>query len=568
MFTVWCVWVCALSALGQEVVAQSEREALFNEIYGRSIRLGHDQQGSSEVLHHIWMASLVDDQQPVLLWDRAYYQAFLGNREATLDDLKLAYKNSDYDRYIGNALLQMAAMYGEWEIAESVSTRLLEERPDDANQVATLVNIYEQSGKLEEALATVRLLKGSARNTSVIYKEAQLLSELERTEEAEALLLDYLKEHPDEPSGTFMLVALYGNEGRTEEASRLVTELRKAHPTDPYVRRFSIAYYAMSGLNEAIAEEIRKEAERPGTDPADLVQMMDIAQEESKDPAGLITALLPLQKELYERYPGTEAFAYKQASAHLILKDTVAAEDILSRMIERGSKERIPYHFFLGKYAMAEDTVALDRVITAGLANIPEDGMVRLYSIIMDAQRGDSIGYVRKVDEAVEVVARSDRFYGQLALMKADEELKRDNWEEAKKYYEASVAVNPSAIALNNYAYALTTHGTPDDLKKAEDMARMAVQNSDNQPSHLDTYAWVLYKRGSYSMAKLYMEKAIDAMKEPDALYYEHLAAILTALREYEEAIGAWEKVIRLDGDREKAEKAIKELRSKIQSGE
>lgn len=553
------LWISPMG-WAQEKAKINEQQALFNEIYGRAIRLDDGQQGNSGVLHHLWMASLIDDKQPVLLWDRAYYQAFLGNSKATLEDLQLAYKNSDYDRHIGNALMQMAAMYGEWGIAEEVSTRLLEARPDDSAQIGMLVNIYEKSGKLEQALSTLRKLKGSARTSSVVYKESQLLTELGREDEAEQLLLAQLQEYPNEPSSTFMLVALYGNQGREAEAAKLVSSLQASHPDDPYVRRFSTAFYAMSGMNDEVVRSIREESNRKGTEPAILIQMMDVAQEESKDPAGLISALLPLQKELYQKYPNADAFAYKQASAHLILKDTIAAEQIMQKMIDHGSIEKMPYHYFFEKYAITEDTVAIRSLVNKGLKKIPEDGMVQFYSVILSAQGGDSIGYAKKVDKAVEIVPKSDRFYSQLALLKADEEHKNGHWEIAKRFYEEAVAINPSTYALNNYAYALTTHGTPDDLKRAEEMARLAVQHSDNEPSHMDTYAWVLYKRGSYAMAKLYMEKAIEASKEPDPLYYEHLAEILTASKDYQGALKAWEKVIELNGDVDKAKAKVDEI--------
>lgn len=44
-----------------------------------------------------------------------------------------------------------------------------------------------------------------------------------------------------------------------------------------------------------------------------------------------------------------------------------------------------------------------------------------------------------------------------------------------KVYYEKAVK-NPDPLAYNNYAYSLAIHGTKEDLDKAEDLARKAVQ--------------------------------------------------------------------------------------------
>ena len=557
------LWMADVVPMGaQSIQKRGEQEALFNEMYGRAMRLDKGERGSSEVLHHIWMASLINDQEPVLLWDRAYYQAYLGNSKATLADLERAYVNSDYDRHIGNALMQMAAMYSEWDIAEKVSTRLLQDRPDDAAQIGFLINIYEQSGQKEKALNTLRKLKGTSRTTAIIYRESQLLTELGRVDEAEQLLLEHLKVYPNEPSSIFMLVALYGNQDRYDEAVNLVKSLVASHPDDPYVRRFSVAFYAMAGLNQEIAQYIQSESQRKGSEPSILLQMMDVAQEESKDPVGLFTALLPIQKQLYEQYPSVHAFGSKQASTHLILQDTLAAERLMTQMIEKGSNEKMPYHYFFDKYAVKEDAQSIKKLLKTALVKIPDDGTTQLHAMFLAIQEGDTIAYGKHLEEALKLVPKSDRLYPQIALAKAEELLEGGNWDGAKEYYEESIAMNPSVVALNNYAYALTNHGTPDDLKRAEEMARLAVQHSGDEPSHLDTYAWVLYKRGSYSMAKLYMEKAIAAQKEePEPLYYEHLAEILEAMKDYKGAIEAWSKVIELNGDKDKATKKVSELK-------
>ena len=47
-------------------------------------------------------------------------------------------------------------------------------------------------------------------------------------------------------------------------------------------------------------------------------------------------------------------------------------------------------------------------------------------------------------------------------------------------------------------------------LEKAEKMSRLTIQLEPENPTYLDTYAWILFKSGKLNEAKKYIEKAIE----------------------------------------------------------
>ena len=49
-------------------------------------------------------------------------------------------------------------------------------------------------------------------------------------------------------------------------------------------------------------------------------------------------------------------------------------------------------------------------------------------------------------------------------------------------------------MVLNNYAYFLSLEGR--ELEKALTMSSRAIALTDNNPTYLDTHAWVLFKLG------------------------------------------------------------------------
>jgi tetratricopeptide (TPR) repeat protein len=105
--------------------------------------------------------------------------------------------------------------------------------------------------------------------------------------------------------------------------------------------------------------------------------------------------------------------------------------------------------------------------------------------------------------------------------------------------YEAALTHDPNnEHVLNNYSYFLSLRG--EQLPKAKAMAKRLVDKHPNNPTYLDTYAWVLYKLEDYNGALTYLERAI-ALSE-DATIVEHYGDVLFKLGKREEAVMQWEK--------------------------
>lgn len=100
-----------------------------------------------------------------------------------------------------------------------------------------------------------------------------------------------------------------------------------------------------------------------------------------------------------------------------------------------------------------------------------------------------------------------------------------------EEYEKSLYFLYDNSLTLNNFAYFLSEEGN--DLDKAETMSRKAMELNPNNPTYIDTYAWILYKLGEYQKALEYMEKALELAGEEAAgneEYQKHLEAIKKAL--------------------------------------
>lgn len=115
--------------------------------------------------------------------------------------------------------------------------------------------------------------------------------------------------------------------------------------------------------------------------------------------------------------------------------------------------------------------------------------------------------------------------------------------------------MNP--MALNNYAYMLAEQGR--DLDKARIWSYRALQQNPDLPAYLDTYAWVLYQRGEYSEARLFIERAIQV--GGSATHYEHLGFILEQLGDLDGAVRAWKMCLEKDPTRSNVQNRLDRYR-------
>jgi tetratricopeptide (TPR) repeat protein len=96
---------------------------------------------------------------------------------------------------------------------------------------------------------------------------------------------------------------------------------------------------------------------------------------------------------------------------------------------------------------------------------------------------------------------------------------------EAYAAYDSSLVYNPSNIgALNNYAYYLSVERR--DLDKAEEMSYKTVKAEPNNSTYLDTYAWILFEKGNYAEARIYIDNAMKNDGEKSDVIVEHCGDI------------------------------------------
>jgi tetratricopeptide (TPR) repeat protein len=128
---------------------------------------------------------------------------------------------------------------------------------------------------------------------------------------------------------------------------------------------------------------------------------------------------------------------------------------------------------------------------------------------------------------------------------------------ESNNMYEKALMVDPeNALLLNNYAYNLSTRG--ENLDKALDMSKHAVNKEPGNPSYLDTFGWIYYMMKDYKSALEYIERAVS-INGSNAVLLDHLGDTHFALKDVKKALYFWQKALELSPNNIQLEKKIKE---------
>jgi tetratricopeptide (TPR) repeat protein len=168
----------------------------------------------------------------------------------------------------------------------------------------------------------------------------------------------------------------------------------------------------------------------------------------------------------------------------------------------------------------------------------------------------------RRYQEAISALEQAKRLSSSNAKMVAElNSLLGDAYNATKAYdksdkaYDDALAVDPANEAvLNNYSYYLSLRKA--NLEKAEKMSSLLIKNNPDDPTYLDTYAWVLYSRQKYKEARKVIERAISTGKA-NATHFEHYGDILFQLGDVTGAVQQWERARGLNANSETLNKKI-----------
>ena len=235
------------------------------------------------------------------------------------------------------------------------------------------------------------------------------------------------------------------------------------------------------------------------------------------------------------------------------------AMPVLEKVVELDPANNAARLMIVSEAARKEDFNTIIKVCQPGIEATP-DALELYYYLALaysQAQQTDSVlnvcrGALQRVTPESPKEMVSD-FY---AIMG---DVYHQKGKEAETYaaYDSALVCNPSNItALNNYAYYLALERR--ELDRAEEMSYKTVKAEPDNATFLDTYAWILFVKGRYEEARVYIDNAMKADKEKSSEVVEHCGDIYYMLGETERAVEYWKEALQIGSESEVLKEKIR----------
>lgn len=118
--------------------------------------------------------------------------------------------------------------------------------------------------------------------------------------------------------------------------------------------------------------------------------------------------------------------------------------------------------------------------------------------------------------------------------------------DKAAEHLRTSITLNPETPEPYNYlGYMWVDRGQ--NIEEAGQLIRKAVELSPDNGAYIDSLGWYYFKSGKFEEAKRQLLLAVQKLKEDDATVFDHLGDTLGQLGSDEEAIGYWERALKLN---------------------
>lgn len=489
----------------------------------------------------------IDSLDAGLLVEISFIHLSSGKKEEALSTMQQALALEPENWWYNTHLIKLYAQQKQFTEAIKLGEQLLKKNPYKEAVYNILIPLYKETNQFDKALNLYdRLEKITGTNEIISFDKMRLYMALKSPRKATQEVDKLIQKFPGENRFQILKGDMLIQQGQKGMAFELYQSILKSDPQNPYVFISLSDYYKVTGNADKSMEYIILALKSGQLDISTKMEILGQHIESLIRANGKIEETEALFKLLIDYHPLEESVHSYYASFLQYMKRDEEAAAVYESMLNLNSKNAQTWfslmQIYFSKQTYPKVIEVADRAIAATDDNLTfyfykgiTYELMELYAEALSTHKKALTLF--KEGEKPEL--KSD-IYAHLG----DVYLKFEKKDTAFIAYDEAIKYNPNnIIALNNYAYYLSIEKT--DLQKAERMSAKTIEKEPKNSTYLDTYAWIFYQQGNYSLAKFYIERAIDNLKEKQesGVILEHYGDILWMTRENDaKALETWKK--------------------------
>ena len=562
----WCLCLCGtwvLSSCGssrksaissknsvglewQDPLSPEERRK-FNHFFLEAVRLKEkDEMDAAFEMYNHCLA--IDSQSAATLYELGKFYMYLGQPGKGENFLRKAMQTQPGNYWYKETLASYYQRKGEDVKAIEVIEDMVSQFPSRLEPLMALVDLYNRTKDYQKVIHTLdRLEQLDGKSEQISMEKFRMYLAMDNNEKAFSEIESLVQEYPYEMRYLTILGDVYMENGREDEAYSTYQNVLTQEPEYTPAMLSMASYYEKMGedslyraqldallLNQKveipaklnIMRQLIMRSERGDRDSTKIVGLFDsmLAQEQESADVAMLAAQYLLSKRMDEQ-----------------------AKPVLWKVLEIDPENK-PARLQLLSFAISkEDLDEVIRICSPAVEYMPEALEFYYYWGLAHYQKDQH-------DEALEVFKKGVRQVGE----NSDKNMVSDFYSimgdlyhtkkmnvEAYAAYDSALVYKPDNIgALNNYAYYLSVEKK--DLDKAEEMSYKTVKAEPTNNTYLDTYAWILFEKGKYAEARIYIDQALQNGGDKSSVVVEHCGDIYWMTDEPEKALEYWKQAEKL----------------------
>ena len=486
------------------------------------------------------------------LYEVSQYYMFLRQVPQGQEALEKAVANAPDNYWYSQGLASLYQQQNELDKAVTLLEQMVVRFPAKQDPLFNLLDLYGRQEKYDEVISTLnRLEKRMGKNEQLSMEKFRIYLQMKDDKKAFQEIESLVQEYPMDMRYQVILGDVYLQNGKKQEAYDVYQKVLAAEPDNPMAIFSMASYYKQTGQEELYQQQLDtlllNKKVTPDTKVGVMRQMIVENEQADKDSTQIIALFDRIMKQ--EQDDPQIPMLYAQ----YLLSKNMEAESVpvLEQVVDLDPTNNAARMMLIGAAVKKEDYKQIIKVCEPGIEATPDALEFYYYLAVAynQAEKPDSVISICKralehktADSKKEIVSE---FYSILGDMYHTQK----QMKEAYAAYDSALVYNPSNIgALNNYAYYLSVERR--DLDKAEEMSYKTVKAEPNNATYLDTYAWILFEKGNYAEARIYIDNAMKSEGgDKSDVIVEHCGDIYYMTGDVDGALTYWKKALEMGSE-------------------
>lgn len=486
------------------------------------------------------------------LYEVSQYYMFLRQVPQGQEALEKAVANAPDNYWYSQGLASLYQQQNELDKAITLLEQMVVRFPAKQDPLFNLLDLYGRQEKYDEVISTLnRLEKRMGKNEQLSMEKFRIYLQMKDDKKAFQEIESLVQEYPMDMRYQVILGDVYLQNGKKQEAYDVYQKVLAAEPDNPMAIFSMASYYKQTGQEELYQQQLDtlllNKKVTPDTKVGVMRQMIVENEQADKDSTQIIALFDRIMKQ--EQDDPQIPMLYAQ----YLLSKNMEAESVpvLEQVVDLDPTNNAARMMLIGAAVKKEDYKQIIKVCEPGIEATPDALEFYYYLAIAynQAEKPDSVISIctralehKTADGKKEIVSE---FYSILGDMYHTQK----QMKEAYAAYDSALVYNPSNIgALNNYAYYLSVERR--DLDKAEEMSYKTVKAEPNNATYLDTYAWILFEKGNYAEARIYIDNAMKSEGgDKSDVIVEHCGDIYYMTGDVDGALTYWKKALEMGSE-------------------